>query len=252
MSRFLGAVCLTFLVCGLGGPARAEGDKDTSAVLDKAIKALGGEEKLKAVKAATWKTKGTINVGGGDGELTSTATVQGLDHFRQEFDADINGQKVKGAMVVDGDKGWRKFAGMGGDLDKDALTALKQGVYLQVVPMLVLPLKGKEFKVKAAGEDKVNDKPAVVLQATGPDGKELKIYFDKESGLPVRTVAKVIGFDGNEVTQETTYSEFKEFGGIKKATKVEGKRGGEKFLSQELTEFKVLDKVDPKTFTEPE
>jgi hypothetical protein len=65
-------------------------------------------------------------------------------------------------------------------------------------------------------------------------------------------VAKVISFGGQEVTQETTYSNYKDFGGIKRATKVESKRDGEKFIDAEITDFKVLDKVDPKTFAEPE
>jgi hypothetical protein len=41
------------------------------------------------------------------------------------------------------------------------------------------------------------------------------------------------------------------FGGIKKATKVEARRDGEKFLEQEITDFKPVEKVDPKTFPEP-
>jgi hypothetical protein len=113
------------------------------------------------------------------------------------------------------------------------------------------PLKGKGFKVEAAGTEKVGDKPAAVLKVTGPDGKDFKIYFDQESGLPVKQVAKVIGFMGEEFTQETSYAGYKDFGGIKKATKVEGKRDGEKFIEQEITDFKPVEKVDPKTFTEP-
>ena len=77
------------------------------------------------------------------------------------------------------------------------------------------------------------------------------MYFDKESGLPVQVVAKVTGFMGEEFTQETTYSDYKEFSGIKKATRATSKRDGEKFIETEITEFKVLDKVDPKTFEEP-
>ena len=57
---------------------------------------------------------------------------------------------------------------------------------------------------------------------------------------------------GEEFTQETTYKDYKDFDGIKKATKVESKRNGEDFLKSEITEFKVVDKVDPKTFAEPE
>src|SRR5207302_437956 len=64
-------------------------------------------------------------------------------------------------------------------------------VYLQLVPVTVLPLRGKGFKVKTAGEEKVGGKAAVVLEVTGPDSKDFKLSFDKESGLPVKMVAKV-------------------------------------------------------------
>ena len=56
-------------------------------------------------------------------------------------------------------------------------------------------------------------------------------------------MAKVVGFDGNEFTQETTFGGYKEMGGIKKATKVASKRDGEKFIDSEVTEFKILEKA---------
>jgi hypothetical protein len=252
MKRFIGAVFVAALVTVLGGPARAEDDKDTNAILDKAIKALGGEEKLATVKAATWKGKGKITFGDNENEFTSQATVQGLEHFRSEFEGEFGGNKIKGITVLNGDKGWRKFGDMSMELDKDAVANEKRTVYLQVIPVTILPLKGKDFKCKAAGEEKVDGKAAVGIAVTCPDGKDFKLYFDKESGLPVKQVAKVVGFVGDEFTQETTFAAYKEFNGIKKATKVVAKRDGQKFLEQEVTEFKVLDKVDPKTFAAPD
>ena len=123
---------------------------------------------------------------------------------------------------------------------------------LQIIPIVILPLKGKDFKVEIAGEEKVGDKPAVGIKVTGPEGKNFTLYFDKESGLPVRMVAKVKGFDGQPFTQETTYSDYQEMGGIKKATRISSKRDGEKFIEEQISEFKALDSVDPKTFAEPE
>ena len=122
---------------------------------------------------------------------------------------------------------------------------------LQVIPVTLVPLRGKQFKIETAGEEKVGDKPAVVLKVTGPDGKEFKLSFDKESGLPVKEVARVLGFQDQEFDMETTFSDYKDFGGIKKATKMEVKHDGEKFQSMEVTEFKVLDKVDAEAFAEP-
>jgi hypothetical protein len=251
MARFIGAVLVALLVSGLGSPTRADDDKDTKAILDKAIKALGGEEKLKAVKAASWKAKGKISFGGNDNEFSSQTTIQGLDQFRQEFEGEFGGNKVKGITVLNGDKGWRMFGDNKMALDDNGIANQKQAAYLQAVALTVVPLKGKGFKIKAAAEAKVGGNPAVGLKITGPDGKEFTLYFDKKSGLPVKQVAKVAGFMGEEVDQETIYDKYKDFGGIKKATKIETKRDGEKFMETEITEFKILKKVDAKTFAEP-
>jgi hypothetical protein len=125
-------------------------------------------------------------------------------------------------------------------------------LYLQLTPITLVSLKGKGFKLEAAPEGKAGDKPVVGIKVTAPDGKDFTLYFDKETGLPAKLVAKVVGFGGDEFTQETTYSDYKDFDGIKKATKVNSKRDGEDFIKSEVTEFKVLDKVEPKTFAQPE
>ena len=57
MKRFLGAVLVASLVSGSSGSIRAD-DKDTKAILDKAIKALGGEEKLSKATAVLVEDQG--------------------------------------------------------------------------------------------------------------------------------------------------------------------------------------------------
>ena len=250
MKRFLGAVLATLFLTSPISPVRAD-DKDPNAVLDKAIKAVGGEEKLKKADAISWKSKGTITFNGNDNDIKIQATSQGLDHYRSEFEGEFGGNPVKGVTVLNSDKGWRKFGENSNDMDEDAIANEKRSIYLQLIPVTLVPLKGKAFKLEPAAEEKVDGKPAAVIKVTGPDKKDFTIYFDKETGLPVKTVAKVIGFTGEEHDQDTTFKEYKDFDGIKKATKVESKRDGEDFIKSEVTEFKVLDKVEPKTFAEP-
>jgi hypothetical protein len=252
MQRFLGAFVGAMLVLSAISPARAD-DKDVMAVLDKAIKALGGEEKLNNVKAATWKGKGKLSFGGNDSNFTIAGTVAGLDHWRQEFEGEFGGNKVQGVVVVAGDKGWRKFGDMVMEVDKNGLAVEKRNIYLQVTPITLVALKGKDFKLAAAAEEKVGGKPAAGIKVTAPDGKDFTLFFDKEDGLPVKMEATVTGFGGEDFKQETTYGKYKEFDGIKKATLIENKRNGEKFQELEVTEFKVIpkDKVDAKTFDEP-
>ena len=238
------------LMSGLSGLTRAD-DVDPKAVLDKGIKALGGEEKLGKSVSYTIKAKGTITFNGNDNEINTQATVQGLDHYRSEFEGEFNGDRIKGVTVVNGDKGWRRFGDNMMELEGDAIANEKRTIYLAVVPATLMPLKGKDFKLEPAGEEKVDDKSAVAIKVTGPDGKDFKLFFDKESGLPVKLVAKVVGFGGDEFTQETTYSNYKDFDGAKKATKLSSKRDGEKFIEQEVTDFKLIDKLPPDTFSEP-
>jgi len=250
MTRSLGAVLAAVLVVGVGSSARAD-DKDAKAILDKAIKAIGGEEKLGKADVLMEKTKGVITFGDNDNEFSGKATMQGLEHARSEFEGEFGGNKVMGVTVVSGDKGWRKFGENVMELDEGALANEKRTLYLRIVPITIVPLKGKGFKVEAGGEEKVNDKPAAILKVTGPDGKDFTLSFDKEDGLPVKLVARVPGFNGEEFTQETTYASYKDFGGVKKATKVVSKRDGQKFLEQEVSHFKVRDKAAPDAFAEP-
>ncbi len=250
MKRLLGTFLSIALVSGLCVTARAD-DKDAQAILDKAIKALGGEEKLKKVEAFTVKTKGTINFGGNESDYKGTLTARGLEHLRRESEMEINGESRTFLMIVAGDKGWMKFGDEPREMEDEALANWKRRAYLELLPVTIVPLKGKGFKAEAASEEKVDGKPAAGVKVTGPDGKDFTIYFDKESGLPVKQVAKVNGFQGNETTEETTFKNYKDFGGIKKATRVETLRDGEPFIKGDVTEFKVLDKVDPKAFDEP-
>jgi hypothetical protein len=108
MSRFIGTMLAAALVAGATSPLRAD-DKDVTAILDKAIKALGGEEKLAKSQTFTQTAKGTITIMDNDSEVTSNMWVQGLDHARQEFTGNFGGNMVKGVTVLAGDKGWRKF-----------------------------------------------------------------------------------------------------------------------------------------------
>jgi hypothetical protein len=251
MKRLIGTALAILFVAGPTATLARADDKDPNAILDKAIQAVGGEEKLKKAEAISWKTKGTITFGGNENDIKTHVIAKGLNHWRQESEGEFNGETRKFYFVLSGDKGWRKFGDEPMELDEQALANQKRTTYLQVVPVTLVALKGKDFKLEAAGEVNVDGKPAVGIKVTGPDQKDFTLHFDKDSGLPVKLVARVAGFQGNEFTQETTFRDYKDFDGIKKATKVDSKRDGEDFNKAEITEFKVLDTVDPKTFSEP-
>jgi hypothetical protein len=219
-------------------------------VLDKAIQALGGD-RLEKARAVTWKSTAKITIEGNENEMKISGTIEGLDHYRSEFVGEFNGNNFEGVTVLSGEKGWRKFGPNLMDLDPDALKNEQRMVYLVACHMNPAHLKTKGFKLEPAPGADVSGKPADAIKATGPDGKDTTLYFDRETGLPVRQVARVAGWMGDEYTQESTFSDYKEFDGIKVATKVTIKRDGDDFVKQEITEVKLMDKAPEGTFSEP-
>ena len=52
--------------------------------------------------------------------------MQGLDHYRSEFEGEFNGNPIKGVTVLNGDKGWRKFGENAMEMDEDAVANEKR------------------------------------------------------------------------------------------------------------------------------
>jgi hypothetical protein len=248
MRWHLGAVlALAALLCP-PSPARAD---DAAGIVDKAIKAAGGEARLSKIAVVSVKSKGVITINGEENPVETRLIFQGLDRVRSEFEGTFGGNDVKGITVINGDKGWRKFGDNSMELTGDQLAAAKRVSQLSILTALLLPLKGKDYKLETAGEEKIGNSPAVGVKVTTPDGKDFTLFFDKESGLPSKLIAKVPAFMGEETVQQTIMTNYKEFDGIKRATKMEITRDGQPFSTQETSEVKFMDKADPGTFDEP-
>jgi hypothetical protein len=251
MQRFHVAILVSGFVFCSGRIASAD-EKDVQAVLDKAITALGGEDKLSKIEAVAWKGKGKMMLGDSqEHEFTSQIIAQGFDRFRSQLEAEgVVGRQLRMLSVLNRDKVWLSVGGMALKPDH-ALAGLKRSAYFALIPVTVVPLKCPGFKVQAAGEEQVAGEPALVIKVTCPDGSDIAISFNKNSGRPVKAAGKVFALDDREVMQEATYSAYRNFGGIHVATRLEVKIDGKPYRRQELTEFKVLDKVEPSTFSTP-
>src|SRR5262245_9995272 len=99
-------VGLSFLVAGV---ARSDDQAEAKPVLDKALKAMGGEAKLAKLQTGIGKGKITGQENGQELTLTFDASWQGLDKYRLDAEVNIGGMTMKGLMVVNGDKAWAKM-----------------------------------------------------------------------------------------------------------------------------------------------
>lgn len=87
------------------------------------------------------------------------------------------------------------------------------------------------------------------VKITPPDGKPFTLFFAPETGLPHKLVATVPGLGGEDaVLQETTFTDYKPFDGIQKATRVSSTRNGQLFIEQVISEFTIIEQPDRRRF----
>jgi photosynthetic reaction center cytochrome c subunit len=178
-------------------------------ILDKYVRALGGEQRLAALTS-----------------FTARGTYSGYDTDFAKLPAEVYAKAPglrttvihppigEGTTVYDGRNGWIAAANSllplvtltGGELDAVTLEA-----------ELAFPAKIKQYLTGWRGgfpPANVDDHNVLVVQGTAPAGSRVKLFFDKDSGLLVRMVMftnTVIGLNPREID----YSDYRDVAGVK-------------------------------------
>ena len=185
--------------------------------------------------------------------------MQGSDRTRVEIFSPgpvIKGDPPQSLWVVDRDRAWVKSRGQVTEMSPMGVASRRLDAAFDAASVNLAPLRDAASEVEPAGEEAVDGRPAVGLKVTRPDGT-FTLYFDRESGLPVRGVRHLTIAGGRrEAVVTVTFREYEDFGGLKAATRrvmTNTQDGGRRVTSAiDVTDFKVLDKVDPATFAKPE
>ncbi len=177
-------------------------------VINKYIEAIGGKEKLDQIKSI---------------HATMIMTIQGMnlnvDQYVQEPGKMAMlvkmGENIIQKQVVNGDKGSMSAMGQTQELTGNDLERYKLQTYIS------LESKYEElgFKTELKTISKVDGEDAYVVDVTMPQGDLIKEYYSIESGLKLKTEAEV-EMQGMQIQQVTTISEYKDFDGVKFATKM--------------------------------
>ncbi len=240
----------------LAGPAAAQDqDKEARAIVDKAIKAQGGLDKLKGIdKAFTAKGKGTINAMGMDIDFTIDVFQQPPDKSKAIINLSIAGQQLTITQVFNGKKGWVNFMGQTKDAEKDEIDEHLAMIHVESVCNLYVLTSDKACKLSTLGESKVDGKEVVGVQVTKKDKRDVNLYFDKKTHLLLKSEYRAMDpFTKQEVAQEKLYSDYKELlPGIKMAAKQIVNNDGKLFMNFEMTEVRSIERHDDSVFARPE
>src|SRR5262249_54218211 len=146
--------------------------------------------------------------GMGDGlPYTGIYAIQWPDQFRMEIENVF-------IVVLNGDKGWIKAQGETREMTAKEMAEQKENHYGGWGTTL-LPLKDKAYKLALIDEIMVDKRPAVGVKVSHKDHRDVKLYFDKETGLRVKADLRVVDESGKEVVQEMFFRDYKEMDGAK-------------------------------------
>jgi hypothetical protein len=241
------------LVSATAGPLRAGGDQtETKKLLDRAIKAQGGREKVAKLRAMTWKGKADFEVAGQQISLKHDVSAQGWDQYRLELDLSINGNPQTLVVVQNGNKFWRSVGGNVKDISKDREVSFLRGFLygMRLPQMLPAVAKDKEVKLSHLGELKVGDHETVGLSISRKGRPDLNIFFDKKSGLPVKSSVRLTVPGGQEKEFAFLFGEYKDFDGLKHFTKITIHVDDQDYVT-ELSEVQAAGELDADVFKQP-
>jgi hypothetical protein len=242
----------TFALFAVAFPARAE-DPAPKEIVAKALKAVGRTDDGKE-STTNFKDSGTVEVSGLKIEYTAEFWFRPPNALRFEMKAEVMGQKIEIKHVTAGDKVIEAMGGEAAEVKGEKKDASIAQVYSFWVATLKPLNHDKGFKLSNVVGKKVNDKETYGVLVERKGKPEVTLYFDKASGLLVKSESQVKDeFQGwKEVLEESFYDDYKDVGdGVKEATKLKVVRDGKPLIASNPTDYKTVEKPDPKLFEKP-
>ena len=207
-SRF--AICalltLSYAITGLA--------QTPEEIIEKHLAAVGGRTAL--TKLTSRVITGSLVMNSPVGDLQGTVEVysKSPNKSRTLVKLDVPGiGQIVDDQRFDGAAGYvtNSFTG-NREITGEALAAMRNGTF----PSPLLNYKENGATLTLAGEEKVGAKDAYVIRATPKVGPTVRLFFDKENFMLVKTVTTInVPELGGAVDQVVEYSDFKDVEGIK-------------------------------------
>lgn len=221
------------------------------AVLDRAITAHGGEQRLSRLRAGTSRAKGTLFLGEREATFTTTTFVQMPYQFKHMMTLELDGRQASLSQVLSGERAQRQVDGQLVPVDLDTLRELREQLFAERVATLVV-LKQIGYELRFMGDDPVKGRPAWHVRVSFKGHRDISLFFDKESNLLVKTETRVLDQAlKKEVLQEKILSDYELHEGLPCPRRVVVYRNGDKYLEMDVLEHRRFEKLDDSLFSRP-
>ncbi len=229
---------------GTASKKTAASNPEGLALMAKVVAALGGAEKVQAVKSMSQKATLLIKTPQGELPIEAEGTTLFPDTTYMKLQTPM-GERVTVLSPA------TSFVGMGGQtgdmpavMKEETLKTLKRHLLF-----VAQHASDPKFTFAAAGTEKIGDVEASILDVNA-DGAETRWYVDPQSGKVLRTSFQAMGMAGPS-TRVTDNLEWQTVDGITLPSKQAISENGQPSGSSTVKELVINPTVDPKLFERP-
>ncbi|MFK7981567.1 MAG: insulinase family protein [Saprospiraceae bacterium] len=172
-------------------------------VLDKYIAAIGGKEKLMAVKDLTMNMAADAM-----GQTIEMKIIQKAPG--KTYQAFIMGGATQQETILNGEKGKISAGGQSQPMPAEQVANSKE----QAVLFTEMQFKELGYEAKLVGTENLDGKNVFVVETTSPLGKKQALFFDTKTYLKVKESSNIPGPNGQLQTVSTDLSDYQEVDGI--------------------------------------
>ncbi len=227
-----------------GAKTATDSTPEGRALLARVAEAMGGSEKLQAVKSVQQKASMKMKTPQGEMSIEAESLLVFPDRQRQQMRTpmgEMTSVVSPEASFVSMPMGTREMPA------SQRESALKE---MRTHPIaLAQRASDPALRVRDAGTEKLGDVLARILELS-LEGSDVRWHVDPASGRILRTTSRTMGQAG-PIEQAFDYSDWRMVDGVAFAFKRTIKRDGEDAGAIELTDVKLNPEFDPKLFDKP-
>ena len=217
-------------------------------IIERGIVAQGGEQQLEKL-AKPWraKIKGKARMLEITGELLQNSPTQ--SKITTVLQAGPLSTEV--VVITNGHKTWRRIAGFTKEVTGKELDEMNDGKYRHHVRNLLPLLREPAIETSLLADTSVAGQPATGIRVKSKGHRDIDLYFDRSTGLVVKTESRIEAPDKPPIVLEQILSNYRDFDGLKLPTKFTKFENGRETSVEEYVDFKFVDRIDDREFEKP-
>jgi hypothetical protein len=240
MMRSTLLITLTVVLIAPGPGARAD-EPTPDQIIDKALRAHGGAEKLSGLAGFTLKDRSDY-----PGALSwdETLVVQIPGRYRSDRTIRSGGKSSRSLLVLDSDQGWWRSNDVVSPFPAAFVASYQKNTVPYVGPRAILKLRARQknpaCRFSTTGDCTIEGHPAVGLRMKLEGGPEETWYFDKDSGLLLQEERRVKQFEGEDEVSTILHEDYQTLDGFPIARTVTSRRDGKTTYTRQVLAFQVM------------